>query len=221
MNWEKSKSLTPLKKDFLNLFFKRCGDFFLTGGSALSIFYLDHRLSYDLDFFTMNPVDWHYINNITIDIAQTMGADITKIVSSDLFCRYELIRNDEKEIIDFIIEKVPQLEATKNKFDNIIVDTINEIGINKICTLVSRSEIKDIIDLYFLSKQGFDIIANVENAQKKDAGIDPAMISFLLSQITIHSISDYDFMIKDVTVEEINEFIQDLLSKLSLLSFPS
>ena len=43
MNWEKSKALTPLKRDFLKAFFEREHRFFLTGGSALGIFYLQHR----------------------------------------------------------------------------------------------------------------------------------------------------------------------------------
>lgn len=39
MNWEESKALTPLKRDFLKAFFDRSQAFFLTGGSALGIFY--------------------------------------------------------------------------------------------------------------------------------------------------------------------------------------
>jgi len=30
------------------------------------------------------------------------------------------------------------------------VDTLHEILLNKICTLVSRCEVKDLLDLYFL-----------------------------------------------------------------------
>lgn len=32
-------------------------DFFLTGGTALSVFYLHHRQSNDLDFFTLQETD--------------------------------------------------------------------------------------------------------------------------------------------------------------------
>ena len=54
MNWEESKALTPLKRDFLRQFAGRNQAFYLTGGSALGIFYLEHRLSYDLDFFSLD-----------------------------------------------------------------------------------------------------------------------------------------------------------------------
>jgi len=59
VTWEKSPALTPLKKDFLEAFFACESPFFLTGGPALGIFYLNHRLSYDLDFFSLEEVDWH------------------------------------------------------------------------------------------------------------------------------------------------------------------
>ena len=34
-----------------------CHDFYLTGGTALAEFYLHHRYSEDLDFFSENEVD--------------------------------------------------------------------------------------------------------------------------------------------------------------------
>jgi len=218
MNWEKSKSLTPLKRDFIKAFFSKCDQFFLTGGSALSIFYLDHRLSYDLDFFTLEKINWHLVENIILDIAETISSNCRKISTSDLFCRYELTRNNDREIIDFIIEKVPQIENIKNRFGNVQVDTIREIGINKICTLLGRCELKDIIDLYFLKKSGFDIINNLAEARRKDAGLEPAILSYLLGQINIEKMPDY--LIKKVKKIEIEKFINYLQDTLSDISFP-
>jgi hypothetical protein len=64
MNREESRALTALKKDFLKAFFDRNQAFFLTGGSALGVFYLQHRLSYDLDFFTTDErIEWHLLDN--------------------------------------------------------------------------------------------------------------------------------------------------------------
>jgi len=44
--------LTPLQRDLLLAFFERERGFFLTGGAALAGFYLHHRETTDLDFFT-------------------------------------------------------------------------------------------------------------------------------------------------------------------------
>ncbi|MGD2091931.1 MAG: nucleotidyl transferase AbiEii/AbiGii toxin family protein [Candidatus Aminicenantes bacterium] len=218
MNWEKSKSLTPLKHDFLIAFFKKCQDFFLTGGSALGVFYLDHRFSYDLDLFTGKDIDWHYLERLFITVAEEINAEYTSITKAPFFHRYELTRGQYREIIDFVIDKVPQVDKEKNKFDMVNVDTLLEIGINKICTLLSRTEVKDLIDLYFLVKGGFDIKENIDKARLKDGGVEPAIISWLLSQFNISKLPDY--MIKQVSVGELEKFISDLKILMAEISFP-
>ncbi|MCX6584097.1 MAG: nucleotidyl transferase AbiEii/AbiGii toxin family protein [Candidatus Aminicenantes bacterium] len=218
MNWEKSKSLTPLKHDFLVSFFEKSRDFFLTGGSALSIFYFDHRYSYDLDFFTEKDIDWLFHERLFISIVEEIKAEYTTITKAPFFHRYELRRGKDKEIIDFVIEKVPQIDKKKNKFDIIDVDTPLEIGVNKICTLLSRTELKDVIDLFFLVKNGFNIKENIEKAKQKDGGIEPAIISYLLSQFNVSKLPDY--MIEKVSIKELEDFISDLKKFLAEISFP-
>ena len=219
MNWENSKALTKLKKDFLKEFFSIEKRFFLTGGSALGIFYLDHRLSYDLDFFTCEKnINWKEIEGTIGLISNKIDASFEHIKSAPTFHRFQLVRNNEIELIDFVIEYVEQIDSVKNNISGMIIDTKNEISVNKICTLLSRSETKDIIDLYFLHNEGFDIVKNIENAQKKDAGLEPAILSFLLSSITIKDIPNY--MLKEISVNEINSFISDLQIKLADIAFP-
>ena len=50
--------LTPLQSEFLTRFFATdTGQyFFLTGGTALAVFHLHHRVSVDLDLFTLNDL---------------------------------------------------------------------------------------------------------------------------------------------------------------------
>ena len=218
MNWENSKSLTPLKHDFLKSFFKKSQDFFLTGGSALGVFYYDHRLSYDLDLFTVKDVDWHFLEKLFISVAEEINAEYKSITKASFFHRYELKREKDKEIIDFVIEKVPQIDKEKKTFEMIKVDTQLEIGINKICTLLSRTELKDIIDLYFLVKNGFDIKENIEKAKLKDGGVEPAIISYLLSRFKISKLPDY--MIEKVSVEELEKFISDIKKLMAEIAYP-
>jgi predicted nucleotidyltransferase component of viral defense system len=52
--------LTTLQQKFIHLFAKNellKKYFYLTGGTALSAYYLKHRYSEDLDFFSLKPVD--------------------------------------------------------------------------------------------------------------------------------------------------------------------
>ena len=68
MNWEESKALTPLKRDFLKGFFDRGQSFFLTGGSALGIFYLQHRLSYDLDLVGRDSLSERFKRHLCFEL---------------------------------------------------------------------------------------------------------------------------------------------------------
>ena len=70
MNWEDSKACTPLKRNFLRAWFSQEQRFFLTGGSALGLFYLDHRRSYDLDLFTSEEVAGKEVQSLVNRVAR-------------------------------------------------------------------------------------------------------------------------------------------------------
>ena len=46
---------------------------------------------------------------------------------------------DDREIIDVVVDRVPQVDALKASVDGIRVDTLREILANKLSTMVSRS----------------------------------------------------------------------------------
>jgi hypothetical protein len=82
MIWEKSRALTPLKRDFLRRFCEQNEAFFLTGGSALGISCLDHRLSCAMDSCTRDAsaVNWRLLEN-------RISAVAIAIAASPEFCR--------------------------------------------------------------------------------------------------------------------------------------
>lgn len=217
VNWEESKACTPLKRDFLRAWFAREQRFFLSGGSALGLFYLDHRLSFDLDFFTSESVDGKEVQNLVFRFAAEVGADCVAIRTAPDFHRFKLTRAEEREIIDVVIDRVPQLDVKKVNFDGIRVDTLREITANKLTTLLSRAELKDAVDLYFLEKAGRDLLASVPDAQAKDGGWEPAVVAMLLDGLAVNEVPAW--MIRELTSAELEAFIQRLrlsISKLAL-----
>lgn len=221
MNWEESKVLTALKRDFLRAFFARNQSFFLTGGSALGIFYLEHRVSYDLDLFTTEPlpVEWHILQNQLLDIAAQLGAQCRGLVAAPEFHRFELTRGCERELLDFVVERLPQVDPQKEVIAGIRVDTLREIVANKLCTLLSRCEVKDVIDLYFLQQRGTDLLAHLADAQQKEGGLDPAMLSFLLANFRIGRIPEY--VLQPLELSSLNEFIATLRKQLAAAAYPT
>jgi hypothetical protein len=126
MNWEDSKACTPLKRDFLRAWFSQEQRFFLTGGSALGLFYLDHRRSYDLDLFTSEEVAGKEVQSLVNRVATQIGAECAALRTSPDFHRFRLVRGEEREIIDVVVDRAPQLDVEKASFGGIRVDTISQ-----------------------------------------------------------------------------------------------
>ncbi len=83
----------------------------------MGLFYLDHRRSYDLDLFTSEDVDGREIQNLVQRIADQIGAECSAIRTTPDFHRFKLTRAEEREIIDAVVDRAPQLDVEKANFD--------------------------------------------------------------------------------------------------------
>lgn len=218
MSWEESKACTPLKRDFLRAWFGRDQRFFLTGGSALGIFYLDHRRSYDLDLFTDEEMEVKEVQNLVVQAAAEIGAECEAMRTAPDFHRFRITRGKERELVDIVIDRAPQLDSKKEVFDGIRVDTLREILANKLTTLISRTELKDLVDLYFLGRMGHDLMAAVTDARKKDGGWDPAVVTMLLDEMDIDESPAW--LIQDIPLKDLRNFVKDLRLDIAKLALP-
>ena len=219
MNWEDSKSCTPLKRDFLRAWFAQERRFFLTGGSALGLFYLDHRHSYDLDLFTSEEVEGKEVQGLVHRTAAVISAECLAVRTSPDFHRFKLTRGTEREIIDVVVDRAPQLDSHKAEFSNIRVDTLREIIANKLTTLLSRTELKDVVDLYFLEQAGHDLIAALPDAQAKDGGWEPAVVAQLLDCIRVTELPAW--MIRSLDPADLQAFLHRLRIAIAARALPN
>jgi hypothetical protein len=218
VNWEDSKASTPLKRDFLHAWFAQEQRFFLTGGSALGLFYLDHRRSYDLDLFSSDQVEGKEVQNLVRRVAGEIGAECRELRTAPDFHRFRLTRGEEREIIDVVVDRAPQVDPQKASFGPIRVDTLRELVANKLTTLLSRTEVKDVVDLYFLEQAGHDLLAALPDAQTKDGGWEPAVVSMLLGSLHISELPPW--LLRAVSLEELHAFIERLRLALAAKALP-
>jgi predicted nucleotidyltransferase component of viral defense system len=170
--------------------------FFLTGGTALAVFYLHHRTSNDLDFFTLDNID---ISEIDFRLKSIWGKDYTKLKESDSFL--SLLMKNVK--IDFIIDPLSFKEERKKTKSGLLLDTINNIYSNKLAAIVSRNEPKDYIDFYFihqrLQKKSLDGV--YKDASRKDAIFDDPPSAAYQIEEGIHFIRSNRDLIPNLLVE--------------------
>lgn len=177
--------LTTLQKDLLAAFFEREQQFVLTGGGALSGFYFGHRDTEDLDLFGVPGLDLEDAARALEVAALACNATLKPLRTYPDFRRLVATRGDERCIVDLVIDRTPRVDSKQATFGTIRVDTLREIAANKICTLLSRSEIKDLVDLHALVNAGIDLDQAFADAQKKDGSADPATLAWVLDQISI------------------------------------
>ena len=97
------------------------------------------------------------------------------------------------------------------------IDPPEEILANKLCTLLARAEIRDLVDVLALERAGHRAEAALPLAIEKDGGLTPAQLAWVLSEITIGEDANIP---GGLSVVEIRSFVADLISRLARVAFP-
>jgi predicted nucleotidyltransferase component of viral defense system len=204
--------LTEFQKEFILAFSKTplIDSFFLTGGTALSAFYLQHRLSEDLDFFTEEEGQISRALPIIQNIAFELNSKIEIRRSFLSFIEFFLVRNDESIRFDFAMDSPYRLaQKVFREGYGIYIDNVTDISCNKLSALYDRSELKDFVDIYFIDKEIIPFEELVEKAKEKHIGLDDYWLAVSLSKI--ESLNILPRMIKSANINEIRDFFEKKL----------
>jgi hypothetical protein len=210
-----NNTLSALQLDFLDAFFRNDVHFFLTGGAALAGFHLGHRGTEDLDLFTTEDAMADGMAAVT-DAARELGGTLEAIHTTPDFRRVLLRRGEEAIVVDLVREYVAQAAPEKPMVNGIRVDPPREILANKLCALLSRSEIRDLVDVRALEVAGYPMEDALEDAAAKDSGMTPAQLAWVLGQIEL---GDDLIPPGGVSVEELRRYLTELIDRLARRSF--
>lgn len=72
---------------------------------------------------------------------------------------------------------------------SIQIDTAHQILVNKLCALLSRSELRDLVDVRALLDAGGDLSRALADCPMQDAGFSPLTLSWVLGQLPIESLA--------------------------------
>lgn len=149
---ENNPILTEQQKILLKRFiaWPHASVFYLTGGTALSAFYLHHRLSDDLDFFTEGDVETDPILSLLRSISEVQELKLeTKFDRKVFLVSY---RGGQKLRVEFTKYPFKTISPFMS-VEGIHVDSMNDILANKLMALTDRKDIKDYVDIYFILKE--------------------------------------------------------------------
>lgn len=212
------KILTHYQEKILNLISKEkpfAENFYLTGGTALSAFYLKHRLSEDLDFFSEKEFDVIVIDAFLKKIRPDLNIkdiDYQKAFNRNIF----MLRYPKETLkIEFTYYPFEQVEKPK-LIGGVRVDGLLDIAVNKVFSITQRTSARDFIDVYFILKKNKDITFDglIKKARIKfDWHIDPLHLGTQLSKAK-HA-RDLPIMLEKIDPQIWQDFFLNEARKLS------
>ncbi len=197
--------LYPLQDKILGIIEQLNLDFYLTGGTALSRCYLQHRYSDDLDFFVNDHMDFRKQCYAAIaELKTSWACDIA--TTSDTFVRI-FVQSEQLSLkIDFVNDVPFNSGDIQPSSIFYRIDSWRNILSNKLCAL-SRMEAKDIVDVVFIARKyafGWETIVN--DAREKDLWVEPIEICRLINQFPFHLLKTIRW-IADVDIDKLKEQI--------------
>jgi len=204
------KVLTALQEEFLKIFSatELKNIFYLTGGTALSAFYLQHRISEDMDFFTDEERDVLRALPIINEIASKIKGEIEIKKSFISYIEFFITRGDEIVRCDFALDSPYRLgEKVLNKKYDIYIDNLIDISCNKLSALYDRGEPKDFVDVFFIDREVISFEKLIEKAKKKHVVLENYWLSVSLAKV--ENIGILPRMRKEITIEELKNFFRE------------
>lgn len=182
-------------------------NFYLSGGTALAGYYLHHRYSDDLDFFTEKKINSKILYKFIEKAKRALGSKEVKF--EKLYDRYQFfLKNGKDELkLEFALYPFHRLKKTKI-IKNIKIDSFRDISANKLMAMLERFDPKDFVDLFFiLKKRNLDAIR--KDVEKKfGIKIEDIYLGGELSKV--RGIEALPKMIKKITIEELKDFFSEI-----------
>lgn len=188
-------------------------NFYFSGGTGLSEYYLHHRYSEDLDFFSFEEVNPISIQIIFKKIQKEAG--IERIDYQESFNRNLFFLHFPQEIIkaEFSYYPSEQLQTPKT-INGLKIDSLLDIAVNKVFTIYQKPRSRDFIDLYLILQNKKWTFGDLRKKAriKFDAHIDPLQLGQQLLKVT--QLKDYPRMIISLEPEKWQDFFLNEAKKL-------
>lgn len=195
--------------DFISL--KHLRPFYLTGGTALGKFYLKHRFSVDLDFFSTDSFKITDVTNLigeakkhirfsSFDFQQSFNRNMYQLrFPKDVFLK-----------VEFTYFPFMPIEKPKD-YDGLLVDSLLDIAVNKVFTITQQARGRDYYDLFvIMGKTKWKLTDLLKKARIKfDWHID--YLQFGAQLLKVESFLDDSILIDgSVNQEKVVDFFKTL-----------
>lgn len=208
--------LTPFQKRILTTIGNSdlASSFYLTGGTALAAYYLQHRFSEDLDFFATAQEALTGVTTIMTQVARQLDASVEFTRTFPTFVEsFVTSPSGERVKMDFAFDTPFRLQPTEiDPQFGIQVDNVTDIACNKLSALFDRSEPKDFVDVYFICHEMMPFSKLFSLAGQKHVGMTHYWMAVAMQNA--RAIKFLPRMIKPLEIAELQTYFLNLAQEL-------
>lgn len=188
--------------------------FYLTGGTALSRFYLRHRQSNDLDFFSATEELIDPFSRRLEEALRSAGMAVERNRGFRSFVELVVQEGGEQTVIHLALDAPFRFEPVKTfpEYSGLKVDSLTDIASNKLLALFGRAALRDFIDVHALVQQGhFSPRVLMEKAKQKDPGFDLYWLGVVFERLKTFPENSPDMLllVKPVPFKELRVFFDN------------
>ena len=176
-------TLTPLQKEFMEILasLPDKDQFYLAGGTALSEYYLGHRLSFDLDYFTGTENLILPLSYQVETTCQKKGLSLKVVRRFSTFVEFLVEKGNESLKVDLALDSPYRFEPSVLSIEGIYINDYADLRVDKLLAYFGRAEPRDAVDLYFiLQKESPEKL--LDQAVQKDSGFDNYWFALALNR---------------------------------------
>lgn len=189
----------------------------LAGGAALAGAYLGHRTTGDVDLFFHVADEMRLLLLALSDIASEAGMKTEILRDARSLVRARVSGSEGATELDLVHEPLEDVEPPPPPLEGIVVESLADLRAAKLTCILSRSEPRDLVDLYFLDRAGHAPEESLGAALRKDAGIDPGVLAWLLASFPVEPLPT---MLQPLSPEDLRRFRDELAERLKRAAIP-
>lgn len=195
----------------------------LVGGAALAGFHLHHRTTRDLDLFWRGLEGLGRIGRECEHRLRTHGMEAAVLQEGATFVRLRVGDGVTTTILDLVADPSSAIDAP-DRFRvgvaTIDVSAVHDLLVDKLCALLSRSELRDLVDVRALLGIGVDLDRALDDAPRRDAGFSPLHLTWTLEGLRVEALgraADWP----EIDVTALGRFRDDLVTRLASRTRPA
>jgi hypothetical protein len=152
----------------------------LFGGGALIGFHLGHRTTRDLDLAFRRRI---HLGDIPREVEARLlraGLEVEHVQTAVSFVKLRVKDSSGSVELDLVADPTTPVEAPDEPRPGVLVDTARELLAQKLCALLSRTELRDLEDVGALLDAGGDLTRGLADAAIHDGGFSPPTLAWQL-----------------------------------------